>query len=124
MAQQNTNCVPNSLFEIVSSIYTLFLVRCAHEFKCEYFKQNFRIDTMNIQINITPWNKFQRASSSEHHVTVDCRYNAVQYNMILRTSLQWLNWIYSEFQPKKDTPYLALAGELWGVFCDHFGENG
>ena len=25
--------------------------------------------------------------------------------------------------PQKDTPYLALKGELWGVFCEDFGEN-
>ena len=23
----------------------------------------------------------------------------------------------------KDTPYLALKGELWGVFCEYFLEN-
>ena len=23
----------------------------------------------------------------------------------------------------KDTPYLALAGELWGVFCEYLGEK-
>ena len=23
----------------------------------------------------------------------------------------------------KETPYLALMGELWGVFCEGFGEN-
>ena len=23
----------------------------------------------------------------------------------------------------KDTPYLALTGELWGVFCEYFFEN-
>ena len=23
----------------------------------------------------------------------------------------------------KDTPYLALMGELWGVFCGYFWEN-
>ena len=28
-----------------------------------------------------------------------------------------------KFEPTKDTPYLALTGELWGVFCDNFGEN-
>ena len=22
-----------------------------------------------------------------------------------------------------DTPYIAFAGELWGVYCEHFGEN-
>ena len=29
----------------------------------------------------------------------------------------------SDFEPTTDTPYLALTGELWGVFCYHFGEN-
>ena len=29
----------------------------------------------------------------------------------------------SEFEPTKDTPYLVLMGELWGVFCDDFREN-
>ena len=28
-----------------------------------------------------------------------------------------------KFEPTKDTPYLALTGEITGVFCDHFGEN-
>ena len=23
----------------------------------------------------------------------------------------------------KDTPYLALTGELWGVFCEYFWEH-
>ena len=23
----------------------------------------------------------------------------------------------------KDTPYLALTGELWGVFCEYLREN-
>ena len=25
--------------------------------------------------------------------------------------------------PTKDTPYLALTGELWGVFCEYLWEN-
>ena len=29
----------------------------------------------------------------------------------------------SEFEPTKDTPYLALTGKLCGVFCENFGEN-
>ena len=29
----------------------------------------------------------------------------------------------SEIEFTKDTPYLALTGELRGVFCDDFGEN-
>ena len=24
----------------------------------------------------------------------------------------------SEFERPKDTPYLALTGELWGVYCE------
>ena len=28
-----------------------------------------------------------------------------------------------KFETTKDTPYLALTGELWGVFRDDFGEN-
>ena len=26
-------------------------------------------------------------------------------------------------EPTKDTPYLTLTGELWGVFCEDLGEN-
>ena len=29
----------------------------------------------------------------------------------------------SEFDSTKDTTYLALTGELWGVFREDFGEN-
>ena len=28
-----------------------------------------------------------------------------------------------KFEPTKDAPYLALTGEVWGVFCDDFEEN-
>ena len=53
-----------------------------------------------------------------------CRYNAVQYNMILHTSLQWLRQsINQEFEPTKYIPYLALTGELWDVFCEDLGGN-
>ena len=29
----------------------------------------------------------------------------------------------SQAKPTKHTPYLALTGELWGVFHEYFGEN-
>ena len=29
----------------------------------------------------------------------------------------------SDIELTKDTPYLALAGELWGISCKHLGEN-
>ena len=28
-----------------------------------------------------------------------------------------------EFENTKDTPYLTLTGERWGVFCKYFSEN-
>ena len=29
----------------------------------------------------------------------------------------------SDIRITTDTPYLALMGELWGVYCEDFGEN-
>ena len=29
----------------------------------------------------------------------------------------------SDFNLTRDTPHLALTGELWGVYCEDFGEN-
>ena len=29
----------------------------------------------------------------------------------------------SHFKLTTDTPYLALTGELWGVYCEDLGEN-
>ena len=53
----------------------------------------------------------------------ECLYNAVQYNMTLHTSLQWLcQNVYQSFNPQ-DTPYLALADELRDVFGKDLGEN-
>ena len=75
------------------------------------------------------------------YATVECCYNTVQYNMVLLSSLQEvrqnINQILhpqktphsssvkhqSEAAPTKDTPYLTLMGELWGVFREYYGEN-
>ena len=54
--------------------------------------------------------------------TGKCRYNAVQYNKILDTSLQELR--ISETASTKDTTYLALTGELWCVICEYVLLNG
>ena len=43
--------------------------------------------------------------------------------MLLHTSLQWLRQNIHQFRPTKDTPYLALAGKIWGVICEDFGEK-
>ena len=41
--------------------------------------------------------------------------------------IRYMAGIESEYQSDagwtKDTPYLALMGELWGDFCEDFGEN-
>ena len=47
--------------------------------------------------------------------TVECRYNAVQCNMILHTSLHKLGQIINQ--------RLNLQKNLWGVFHEYFGEN-
>ena len=47
----------------------------------------------------------------------------VQYTKILHTSLLTEPESKWEFELTKDTPNLALAGELWSVFCDGFGEK-
>ena len=55
----------------------------------------------------------------EFNTTVECH-----YNMILHTALQWLRQdINPESEPTEDTPYLTLTGDLWHIFCEHFGEN-
>ena len=56
--------------------------------------------------------------------TVGCRYNVVQNNMIIMYSIAVAEVEYkSEFESTKYTPYLTLMGELWGVFCEDFGEK-
>ena len=58
------------------------------------------------------------------YTTVECRYSAVQRNLILYVVRQWPiqnknQMLYSQ----KGTPYLALMGEQWGVFCVDSSEN-
>ena len=55
--------------------------------------------------------------------TVERHYNAVEYNIMLHALLQWSMRNINEFKYTKGTPYLALTGELWGVFCEESGEN-
>ena len=46
------------------------------------------------------------------------RFNIILYRFTVTDAEQ-----KSEFVFTKETPYLALTGELWGVYCEHFGEN-
>ena len=55
--------------------------------------------------------------------TVECRYNAVQYIEILLKWLQKLRQNINQMLDPQKTPYLALTGELWGVFSEYFLEN-
>ena len=56
--------------------------------------------------------------------TVECRYNVVQYNMILYTSLHWLRQsINQSEEPQNTLDSSPRQGEVWGVFCGDFGEN-
>ena len=54
---------------------------------------------------------------------VECGYKAIQYNIILYTTLQRLRQNLIRLKVPKDTPYLTLMGELWGVFCEDLEEN-
>ena len=64
-------------------------------------------------------------SPGELHGTVKCRYNADQFIKILLTHSTAIIAAEHESDLKltRDTPYLALMGELWGVSSDDIGEN-
>ena len=54
--------------------------------------------------------------------TVNCRYYGA--NIVIHYINDYGNWEYaSEAGLKKDIPYLALTGELWGVFWEYLWEN-
>ena len=53
--------------------------------------------------------RYKNFSHKDKHVL--SLYRQVPYNMIPYGMM---------FEPTKDTPNLALQGELWGVFCEDF----
>ena len=56
--------------------------------------------------------------------TGQCHYNAVQYFMMLHTTLQMtVAECRSDLKLTADTSYLALTGKLWGVSFKDIGEN-
>ena len=66
-----------------------------------------------------PWRKWVKWSHSNLYeviCTVRCRYNAVQYDMILHTAQQSLKQKINQLTFTKDTPYLTLTGKLWCVY--------
>ena len=55
--------------------------------------------------------------------TVECRYNGVQYNMLLHKHCSDWSRIWIRIWIHQNTPNLALTGELWCVFNEYFGVN-
>ena len=56
--------------------------------------------------------------------TVECCYNAVKFITILHMALTLtVREHKSDFKLTTDIPYLALTGELWGVYYENFEEN-
>ena len=55
--------------------------------------------------------------------TAQCRYNAVKKPLYCIQYYSDWDRTKSEVELTKDAPYLALTGELWGVFCEDLDEN-
>ena len=56
----------------------------------------------------------------KNETTVGCRYNAIQYNF----DIAYVTAVTeAEYKPTKDTPYVALTWEVWGVIYEDFQEN-
>ena len=53
-------------------------------------------------------------------VTMDSRYVADEYNTVLNTIRKKKAKTLFRLWTHKDTPYLALTGELWGIICEFF----
>ena len=53
-----------------------------------------------------------------------CRFNAVQYNMILPKTQQYLGQNISQNLHSQKTPHISpsLTGEIWGVYCEGLGK--
>ena len=55
---------------------------------------------------------------------VKCRYNAVQYNMILHTVLKWLRQNVNQDLYSQHTSHISPSpASFWVVYCEEFGEN-
>ena len=86
-------------------------------------------DTPQLALMGESWRVYCVEFPSNYHVTmkphcsVGCRYNMVQYDMISHMSLELPRHNIDQSVNPQDTPYLALKGELWGVFCEDFQEN-
>ena len=58
------------------------------------------------------------------HIQSGFHYNVVQYDMIYIYSITVIEAEHRvKFWFTEDTLYIALMGELWGVYCEDLGEN-
>ena len=56
--------------------------------------------------------------------TVESHYSVVRYNLaIVCDTTMVVAEHKSELKLTKDTPYLALKSELWGVYCEDLGKD-
>ena len=65
---------------------------------------------------------FQCMGNSRYTNAIGCRYNVVSYDISYSTTVTDAEH-KSDIKLTKDIPYLALMGELWGVYCDDLGDN-
>ena len=64
--------------------------------------------------------KIHKKPGASFQNTVECRYIAVQYKIILHSTLVTEAEPKSEFLNSQQTPQ---EGELWGVYCEEFGKK-
>ena len=55
--------------------------------------------------------------------TVGCHYDVVQYIIILHTTLQMQQGEINQTLNDKTPQYLIRMGKVWGICCEHLGEN-
>ena len=116
--KSETLCISNGFLSIHAGIITqstrqfhIIFIYGWH-FADTLFKCIFVTENLFVLIYVS----FKFASKGSIDNTVGCCYNAVQYDLILHTSLQLSRKnINQECEP--------TTGELWGVFCKDFQEN-
>ena len=98
--------------------------RCIMGFSTLVYRQQIRVHSCVYWGTNWHWNWVFRCYSNLYkHMqssAVITRSNIVTYNMIY-----YRNWgrLSIDAGSTKDTPYLALMAELWGVFCEYLWEN-
>ena len=99
------------------------LVKCGLELKMNW---------LNWSILISSGFQFQFNSNSKSFNSIPIQFmlnwieliiNSNSIHELIRALATTEAGYQSDAESTKDSPYLALMGELWGVFCEYFGEN-